>query len=209
MPALRRGKGEEQRSIHSEWDVAFFPGPVMIAEKSHFTTHCHVCKTASVKAHPEHSSEEAPVVQVQPVWVQDASTKEVQELTKWKPDRRRWGWGLQDKRWQRLLLWLLMAYWLKWQCIQLSLVQNRPHPHPSTWVKRDQITQPEKRLFFPLNPAGQGPITVPSTSFSIHFRKAIEDSQNIFFYFQIGCNGWNVAPVVSPTSKNKITYKHR
>lgn len=59
MLVLRRGEGEEQRCIHSEWDVAFFLGPVMIAEKSHFTTHCYVCKNASMKAHPEQSSEEA------------------------------------------------------------------------------------------------------------------------------------------------------
>lgn len=42
--------------------MAFFLVAVMIAEKSHFTSHCHVYKTVSAKAHPKHSSDEAPVL---------------------------------------------------------------------------------------------------------------------------------------------------
>lgn len=152
MPVLRRGKGTEQRGVHSEWDVAFFLGAVMIAEKSHFTSHCHVYKTASAKAHPKHSSEKAPVL---------SSTCRGPGPIKKKNENlkgRGWGWRLRDKCWQHLLLWLLMAYWSKWHCVQLSFVKI-VFIHTGE-VKWDWITQPKKRLFFPLNPAGQGPITV-------------------------------------------------
>ncbi len=42
--------------------MTFFLSPVMIAEKSHFTIHCRACKTASMRVHPERSSEEASVL---------------------------------------------------------------------------------------------------------------------------------------------------
>lgn len=109
MPAQRRGKGEEQRGVHSEWDVAFSPALVMIAEKSHFTTRCRVCETASVWAHPEQSSEEALTLKLKPsgsrTHLHKAGVNKVK--TSWP------GGEGEDKRWQQMLLWLLMAYWFK------------------------------------------------------------------------------------------------
>ena len=58
--AEKRQRGRAARhSLRVRCGFFFSSALVMIAEKSHFTTHCRVCKTASVKAHPEHSSEEA------------------------------------------------------------------------------------------------------------------------------------------------------
>lgn len=43
---------------------------------------------------------------------------------------------------------------------------SRLHPCAVGEVKPDWITQPEKLLFLPLNPAGQGPTAAPSTVLS-------------------------------------------
>lgn len=70
----------------------------------------------------------------------------------------------RDKRWHRLLLLLLIGYRSLGQCIQLSFVEV-VFIHVGE-VKPDWITQPEKLLLLPLNPAGQGPTAVLSTVFS-------------------------------------------
>lgn len=57
----RRGGAAEQPGVQSEWDVALFLSKVMIAVKSHFTSHCRVCKSASAEAHPRTSA---------PLWAQ-------------------------------------------------------------------------------------------------------------------------------------------
>lgn len=97
MPVLRRGKGEEQRGIHSHWDGAFFffpfLSPVMIAEKSHFTTDCHVCKTASVKAHPRTKLRGDCGAKFNLSGSGTHRHKRWRELTKWWSERGTWGWG--------------------------------------------------------------------------------------------------------------------
>lgn len=79
-PAPRRGGAAEQPGVHSEWDAAFFLSKVMIVVKSHFTSHCRVCKCASAEAHPRTSA----LCWAQPVRLRDPSTKDGERVSRMK-----------------------------------------------------------------------------------------------------------------------------
>lgn len=80
-----------------------------------------------------------------------------------------WGRAFRDQRWQRLLLWLLIAY--RSQSTSSFSFVEVVFIHVGE-VKPDWITQAKKLLLLPLNPAGQGPATAPSAPFS--FWKAFQ-----------------------------------
>lgn len=143
MPVLRRGKGAEQRGIHSEWDVAFFLVAVMIAEKSHFTSHCHVYKTASAKAHPKHSSDEAPVLSSTcrgpgPI---KKKKKRLRELTEWKPEGA-WLRVMAPGQMLTASASLVANGLLIEVAMRPALLrENRLHPHGWSEVRLDHSTQ--------------------------------------------------------------------
>lgn len=117
----------------------FFLSPVMIAEKSHFTTHCHVCKTATVKAHPEQSSEEALVLSstcLGPGHIYTRGERLNKMKTWWEGVRVRAPGQTLTASASLVANGLLIEVAMQPACLR----ENHPHPHGWGKVRSDHST---------------------------------------------------------------------
>ena len=120
--AERRRRGEAAEHLHRLRRGSLFFQLSNDSREISFHDSLPCLQNRIVEEQAEQSSKEARA-QSPPVCIRDTSTPEVWDLTKWKPESQGDCEDSQHKRWQQLLLWLLMVYWFRWQSDRLSCLK--------------------------------------------------------------------------------------